>query len=596
MTPANFCSPAVSLVRPAALRRLATAAGFADKPLLETVCNDLSVGARIGCSGSFRLPSKATNAPSAYENGKQVTDAICDWLSKGFAYGPIPLDEVPSIAKFSGLMTRPKPNGSVRIILNLSAPVGRAVNEGINNEDFPTSMSSTTKWLRVLHKAGKGSKMCKVDWSDAYKHIPVSAADNDLQWFEWGGRAFKELCLVFGGVSSAGIFDRLAKIVLFIVIRQAGISADLVCQHLDDCCAAAPLGSSILETYDNTFASVALELGVKLAPRDDPEKSFGPSQTGIILGVHYNTVTWTWALPDEKLLRLLHLLKELMGRDNAAQHVIWTLVGKIQHVKPLVPAGKFNIYHLVKANGVSTDRNFSVTLTRGFNSQCWFWFSMLKLCSGAGPIPDPDLGLPPWAIDVYTDSAGGSRDGSKGAGAVTPFWWSFIPWSPKINFGATSDSGRRLGRMMSALELVGPLIVLSAGYAWCRNSAVKIWVDNSGSVFIWRKGYSSSCSLSTTLVKAISTVAAGLGCHVDLVKISRCSTPLADMADALSKCAFNRFWSLADSAGYSGLPIAPAWLPRSIILWVNDPMPDDDLGHRILSELATRTLVLGHNC
>ena len=138
MTPANFCSPAVSLVRPAALRRLATAAGFADKPLLETVCNDLSVGARIGCSGSFRLPSKATNAPSAYENGKQVTDAICDWLSKGFAYGPIPLDEVPSIAKFSGLMTRPKPNGSVRIILNLSAPVGRAVNEGINNEDFPT--------------------------------------------------------------------------------------------------------------------------------------------------------------------------------------------------------------------------------------------------------------------------------------------------------------------------------------------------------------------------------------------------------------------------------------------------------------------------
>ena len=86
------------------------------------------------------------------------------------------------------------------------------------------------------------------------------------------------------------------------------------------------------------------------------------------MGVHYNTVTWTWALPDEKLLRLLHLLKELMGRDNAAQHVIWTLVGKIQHVKPLVPAGKFNIYHLVKANAVSTDRNFSVTLTRGFKS------------------------------------------------------------------------------------------------------------------------------------------------------------------------------------------------------------------------------------
>lgn len=596
MLPSNLNEPASSLVNGDTLYKLAVSYGFKDLAMLDTIKNDLKYGAEIGCKGKFRNPSRATNAPSAYENGAQVTDAICDWLAKGFAYGPINLDEVPGTAKFSGIMTRPKPNGSVRIILNLSAPKGAAVNEGIDNTEFPTSMSSTTKWLRVLHLAGRGAKMCKVDWSDAYKHVAVALQDTNLQWFQWGGKAFKELCLIFGGVSSAGIFDRLAKVVLFIVLKKSGFRSDMVCQHLDDCCAAAPLNSNILETYDRTFTSVAQELGVKLAPRDDPEKSFGPAQQGVILGIHYDTVTWSWALPEEKLLRLLHLLKQLLTTENAEQHLIWTLVGKLQHIKPLIPAGKFNIDHLIRANSFSLVRTDLVILTPEMKRQMWFWFTMLRMCSGKSALPDPDSGLPPWAINVYTDSAGGSREGKRGAGAVCSFWWAFLPWSNKINKGGKAASGKSLARMMSALELVGPLITISSGYSWCRNNPVRIWVDNAGSVFIWKKGYSSSCLLSSTLVRAIARVAAGLGCRVDITKITRCSTPLADMADALSKCAFTRFWDLSKSAGFSSLPIDPAWIPSALVSWVNDPIPDDNLGDKILFELAKRTLVLGVNC
>ena len=592
----NYNFPGISLVDSEKLRAYALEFGYQDLETLNKVCADLQFGADIGCSGSFRLPSKATNAPSAFENGRQVTDAVCDWLAKGFAYGPVPLAQVPEKAKFSGIMTRPKPNGSVRIILNLSAPLGRAVNEGIDNNQFPTSMSSTTKWLRVLRRAGKHAKMCKVDWSDAYKHVAVRSEDTELQWFQWGGQAFKELCLIFGCVSSAGIFDRLAKIVLFIVVQKSRFRQDMVCQHLDDCCAAAPFDSIALERYDATFTEVANNLGVKLAPRDDPEKSFGPAQSGIILGIHYDTVAWTWALPEEKLIRLLHLLRSFLQVDHCQQHLIWTAVGKLQHIKPLVPTGRFCIDHLIRANSISLERTFMVPLCSGFKRQAWFWFSMLRLCSGSGPIPDPDLGLPPWAIDVFTDSAGGAWEGLKGAGACTPTWWAFSPWSAKINRGGMGPSSRKLGRMMSALELVGPLLVVAAGYQWCRNTPVRIWVDNAGSVFIWKKGYSSSCLLSSTLVKAIASVAAGLGCQVDLVKITRCSTPLADMADALSKCAFSRFREIAFGAGYTMLPLEPAWIPAPITAWLLDPVPDDFLGDKILNELAKRTLVLGVNC
>ena len=150
-----------------------------------------------------------------------------------------------------------------------------------------------------------------------------------------------------------------------------------------------------------------------------------------------------------------------------------------------------------------------------------------------------------------------------------------------------------MGRMMSALELIGPLLVLSSGFAWCRNNPVRIWVDNAGSVFIWKKRYSTTCLLSSTLVKTIAAVAASLGCRVDLLKISRCSTPLADMADALSKCAFQRFWDIANVGGFRDLPIGPAWVPVLLTAWLDAPALDDSLVQKILSERAKRSLVFG---
>ena len=317
--PTNLVQPSKSMVNPHLMKQMALETKFADLTLLNTIYNDLLHGANLGCNGSSRLPSFSTNAPSAFEFAEHVTDTIADWTTKKFAYGPVPLTHVPASAKINGMMTKLKPTGAVRIILNLSSPIGNCVNEGINKVDFPTIMSSTTKWLRALHLAGKNAKMCKIDWADAYKHIAVRPEDTDLQWFSWLGMAFKELCLIFGCTSSAGIFDRVAKVVVHIAAAKSKFPTSRICQHLDDCCATAPANSDSLELFDATFAEVADSLGLKLAPRDDPEKSFGPSTKGLVLGIVYDTVNWAWSLNYEKLSRLLHHLKELMMANEAPQ-------------------------------------------------------------------------------------------------------------------------------------------------------------------------------------------------------------------------------------------------------------------------------------
>ena len=139
---------------------------------------------------------------------------------------------------------------------------------------------------------------------------------------------------------------------------------------------------------------------------------------------------------------------------------------------------------------------------------------------------------------------------------------------------------------MSALELLGPLLALAAGFRQFHNSEVNIWVDNAASVCIWEKGYSSSCDLSSSLVKAIYTVGASIGCRVNISKITRCSTPLAEMADALSKGAFLRCRALASQQRWN-LPLEFPWVPPSLMEWVVAPADDERLGDRIVEDLGT---------
>ena len=172
-------------------------------------------------------------------------------------------------------------------------------------------------------------------------------------------------------------------------------------------------------------------------------------------------------------------------------------------------------------------------------------------------------------------------------------FWFFVPWGRKINAGVKAEDGKKLSRKLSALELVGPLVCVAADFRACRGNPVRIWVDNAGSIAIWRKGYSSSCGLCTTLVKAIATVAAGAGCRVTVDKITRRSVLGARVADSLSKADFS---CLEVAHKEWGLPRDPATIPREVLAWVANPAVDDELGDRILKEIRKSQLVLGYNC
>lgn len=586
----NLECPAISAIKPAAVKTAVQQWGCGEREALVKLLVDLEHGANIGCRGLARSSSVCGNAPSAYEFGFQVTDAVADWVRKKFVYGPVEAEDVPASAKINGIMVREKPNGAARVILNLSSPAGFSVNDGIDADEFPAVMSSTKAWLAVLNKAGRGCWITKCDWADAYKHIAVREEDTDLQWFEWNGKYFKELCLVFGGASSAGIYDRPGKVLRDLVIRMASFPKDMTCQHLDDTVAAAGADSrQLLERYDRAYFQLAEAIGVKLAPRDDPDKSFGPCKAGTVFGVHYDTEHWTWAIPDIKLARLVAALQKVVDGCPVTVTEFRSIVGKIINVRPLVPSGRFHVDHIMAIYAeISQKKRGLVEVPPAARQQLHFWMVILQTVSGAVSIPDPYSKLPAAAHQVFTDAAGGSLlPIGKGSGGVADGWWFYYPWSKAVNSGCARVGQKKVSRKLSALELIGPLIVLVAGADWCSNSNVKIWIDNAGSVGIWRKGYCATCQLCTTIVKAMAFVAAGIGCNLEIAKITRCSNSGSTIADALSQGRIHSAKQLA-SAHNQELQLDPAKIPGVLLAWLHRPVPDEYLGMRLLRLISQR--------
>ena len=68
----------------------------------------------------------------------------------------------------------------------------------------------------------------------AYKQLRTEESCIRQQFFKWCGKWFAELCLTFGGASSVGLYDRLAKVFLYVAIVLSKHPRKQARQIIDD--------------------------------------------------------------------------------------------------------------------------------------------------------------------------------------------------------------------------------------------------------------------------------------------------------------------------------------------------------------------------
>ena len=534
------------------------------------------------------------NSLSAYQYGDRVADALQQWIDEGIVAGPLREEDIPfADYTVSPIMVRLKPNGSARIIVNLSSPHTEggpgSVNSGINGKEFKARMSSTQRFVGSLCRVGVGALICKSDWSSAYKHQAVREEDLKLQFIEFGGKFFVELMLVFGAISSPGIFDDLAKVVLGLALLRSKMLPALVQQHLDDVVGVGPPRDEAIFKFDQAYRDVAEMVGVRLAGREDPDKSFAPRTSGLVLGVWYDTVDFTWKIREDKVARICQMLQMVHEgiEDITVAHML-SLAGKLVDIRALVKGGKFNIGLIIGAANSRMDKAQLLEVSPALREQCYWWILNLQAASVRSPITRPDIGLAPCGLEGWTDAAGGSYEKvGHGVGGVLEDTWFYVPWPQWINKNRSNTKGVKFSRKLTCLELVGPLVMVAANPDTVRNNQLVIYVDNQGSCDIYRKGFSTSCIYSYAIEKATWEVSQALNCRLHVQKIRRCSDPGSIAADALSKAEFKTFYKYRP-----GMKVDPARVPTSILKWLEDPTESLGLGQKIVEELSVTTQVL----
>jgi hypothetical protein len=131
---------------------------------------------------------------------------------------------------------------------------------------------------------------------------------------------------------------------------------------------------------------------------------------------------------------------------------------------------------------------------------------------------------------------------------------------------------------LTALELLGLLVAVCVAGEDAMSTTLKVHVDNSGSVGIFKSGH-GACQFANTLAKAAFDVSTGMGIALRVCKIGRCSDKGSILADAISKGDIR--WAKRLWPGMNKM----VKVPRTIVDWVKDPRVDFDLGRKILEGL-----------
>ena len=162
---------------------------------VNALINGLRYGFHIGFS-SPRFSVCAPNRPSALELREVVSAAIAKEVEHGHTVEPFPTPPFPVFA-CSPLGCVPKKPDSWRLILDVSAPAGFSVNDGIPVENGAVQYVRFDQIIRMITQLGREALIAKVDLKHAFRQCPVHPDDWPLLCYKWEDQYYVDVRLPF---------------------------------------------------------------------------------------------------------------------------------------------------------------------------------------------------------------------------------------------------------------------------------------------------------------------------------------------------------------------------------------------------------------
>lgn len=228
----------------------------------------------------------------------------------------------------SNVFIRPKPNGKVRLIIDLSD-----LKVDLEYKHFKMENLQTAIDLCV-----PGCFLGSLDLSDVYYSVPVHEEDRKYLRFRWGEKTFQYTCLPNGLAQAPRKFTKILKPV-FGKLQQDGHSCF---GYIDDTFVMGETFEGCLNSL-NKLRELLIALGFKIHPT---KSVFKPVQEITFLGYIINSVEMTVRPTQEKVEKMIRAILELKGKIRARIREIAGIGGLMVDYVKGVEYGKAHYRHL----------------------------------------------------------------------------------------------------------------------------------------------------------------------------------------------------------------------------------------------------------
>ena len=372
----------------------------------------LSEGFRIGFNSGSSLRSAKGNMASVLTNPETVSKYIDEEVAAGRLVPVL----APSGVQISpiGIIPKSSQPGKFRLIVDLSAPQGACVNEGVTSELCSLRYASVDKAVDLIRQMGKGCFMAKLDLQSAYRQVPVHPVDQPLLCIKINQeRVYADRALPFGLRSAPKLFTAVAD----------GLSWALMCEgvrvflhYLDDFFFCYHPPAALCAAQLNSAITVCENLGFPVAPK----KVEGPSTVLTFLGIEIDSTAQELRLPQPKLMRLKVVLAAWLGRRNATKRDLQSLIGLLNHAATVVPPGRIFVRQIIETMKIPFQR---VRLNAHCKADIAWWSSFVTNWNGIRMFPIWRPGP-----TVIADASG---TWGCGAFCLPPTEWFQLQWSSK---------------------------------------------------------------------------------------------------------------------------------------------------------------------
>ena len=313
---------------------------------------------------------------SAYLHREVVDNYLQIEVSERRVAGPFAHSLVSNgqISRFGVIPKHHKPN-SWRLIIDLSHPHGRSINDGIPPSLCSIKYITIDDAINQILSLGRGTMMAKIDIKNAFRLLPVHPADRHLLMMSWNNSTYIDLCIPFGLRSAPKLFNVAADLLQWIA-EHNGVTPLL--HYLDDFLTLGPPQSATCHCNLETLKHLSHRLGVPLAL----EKVEGPTTCLPFLGIILDSERMEVRLPNDKLARIQGLLATWLDKKKATKREILSLVGLLQHAAKVVRCGRSFVSRMYSTAAKVQELEYFTRLNIDFRSDLSWWHTFLVEWNG----------------------------------------------------------------------------------------------------------------------------------------------------------------------------------------------------------------------